>query len=288
MEFGAGTFEFKEDSYPFEKAHINSKLCGAKRIHLGLPQWGEPRWKGTFYSQKCRPADFLSEYVHNLSCVEVSSTFYSQIPEPSLVQWAEIAPQGFHYLPKWPKQLTHQQGLRNPQEIIKSFSKQVEKLGESLGTTILQLPPNFTTQARCELFNFFCQRPAELPLTIEFRHSSWFEDRRLYNKIEDYLMENNIGMVISDTPARRDLSHLSFTGDKMIIRYLSDENLYHDQKRLELWRNWLSETEIGADIYFTLHRPDNDITPDLISYFDQALYNKIQDKLKDPQEDLFN
>lgn len=285
MEFGAGTFIWGDDPYPFVEAYIGSLF--RKSVFVGLPQWGINEWRGSLYSEKCPTSKFLFEYAQVLDCVEVSSTFYANVSESTLKKWQAVVPEGFHFLPKWPQRITHDLRLRNCQQEITIFAKKMETLGGNLGVTILQMPRGFSTEYRRELFQFFKIVPENFPVAIEFRHSSWFKGNRVYRPLEDFLSKQNIGMVCSDTPQRRDLFHLSFCGSKNVIRYLSDQSFERDAQRLEVWRNWLSSLDCGGLFYFTFHRPENTHTPALISLFNQAKASEIAYRIQSRQQSLF-
>ena len=94
-------------------------------------------------------------------------------------------------------------------------------------------------------------------------------------------------MVIADTPSRRDVFHLSFTGSKNVIRYLSDQNKDNDQRRLKLWRIWLDQNPQLGEIYMALHRPDNEWAPELIPLFSPETQEHIDRLNEKPQTSLF-
>ena len=283
MKFGAGTFQYSEHTYP----SIGEGVSPAQEASLGLPQWGVSEWKGTFYPQKTAAARFLSEYAKRLDCVEVSSTFYSDVPVETYEKWREQVPSHFRFLPKWPQEITHHHLLKNCERQIIDFAEKVQSLKGLLGTTFLQLPPSFSVDYKMDLFRFLQLCPETLPLCIEFRHPSWFEDGQVYGKLKEYLSQHNRGMVCSDTAARRDIFHLSFTGSINIIRYLSDSVRETDQKRLKWWREWLKTHGEGRSFFFVFHQPDNQSTPELIHHFSPEKAQFIEEQLSGPQATLF-
>lgn len=274
MEFGAGVFDELDNRYQLlaQTTELAPSLQG--KLRFGLPQWAVREWKFNFYPPDLAPTSFLNHYSQQLKCVELSSTFYSDISDQQILRWMSEVPADFKFLPKWPKLITHQKGLRDCSVQLQAFLAKLEVFGDHLGTSILQLPPNYDRENHKALYYFLLQIPAHIPLTIEFRHSSWFAANRLYQKLEDYLRSRQIGTVISDTPARPDLFHVSFTGPLQLVRYLSDENDEHDQLRLAKWREWLDQS--GLETAFCLHRPDNATSPQLIKYIDQQLWVDIE------------
>jgi len=285
MEFGSGVFDTKYNILETVSPKL-PETTGTTMV--GLPQWGVNEWKGVLYPQKTKSDEFLFEYSQRLGCVEVSSSFYAPVSKEKWRGWKSMTGKSFRFLPKWPQQLTHKQNLQSFQEQMSEFIESVSHLGQSLGTTLLQLPPYFSIDHKRNLFLFLEALPKDFPVAIEFRHTSWFQENRLYDKLENYLSQKNIGMCISDTPARQDLFNLSFTGKKNIIRYLSDDNDEHDSLRLNKWREWLQKysKQLG-DAYFMLHMPDNSKTPQMISHISPEIAYHISGLNQGPQQEFF-
>lgn len=276
MEFGKGKFSLTPESYPFDRAFVANQTHKRSSLFLGLPQWSIPEWKGHFYTKKCSTKNFLNEYAQRLDCVEVSSTFYADIGEPTLHSWKKSVGENFRFLPKWPRKITHEKGLHNSNEESLAFVRRMHTLGDRLGVTFLQLPPSFSSAYARPLYNFLRILPKDFPVAIEFRHRSWFQGPRLYPKLESYMVKENIGSVCTDTASRRDVFHLSFTGTNNIIRYLSDEDEDMDTNRLHLWKKWLFSNHKGANFYFILHQSDNKFAPNLISKFSPEHLTRIE------------
>ena len=287
MKFGRGHFKDQAEAYPFRFADLRNG--GPMEVFLGLPQWNVPGWKKDFYSANCQQTQFLVEYAKRLPCVEVSSTFYADIGQHTIHQWCQLVPETFYFLPKWPQWMTHHQLLKVQTKDILLFCETLKCFGKNLGASILQLPPSFSDRYKKDLFQFLEAVPEDIPLNLEFRHPSWFKNNRVFEKLADYLTKKSIGMVCSDTSARRDVFHLSFTGSSNIIRYLSDENLENDRTRLQVWSQWLESQNYGGKIFFTLHRPNIEESSQLIALFQQERVSKIAElrELAKPQLEIF-
>ena len=283
MEHGAGSFQWKKDAYSFENAFISPNH---RHVCYGLPQWGSPEWKGTFYKNNTQPKDFLREYAQRVDCVEVSSTFYSPVSVDRITQWTSSVPEGFRFLPKWPKLMTHQNFLNSSKEELLEFVETLRAFGKNLGTSFIQLPPQFSIEWKRQLFYFLREIPEDIPVCLEFRHNSWFEDHRVYSDLEKYLAEQGIGMVITDTPRKRDVFHLSFTGSRNIVRFLSDDDSTNDEIRLGLWREFIDSHNNLGQIYFTLHKVNNTTTPELLSIISPETAKAIDDANSERQQSL--
>jgi uncharacterized protein YecE (DUF72 family) len=286
MEFGQGYFDWERDRYDFSNA-FTSNNNPFQKLNLGLPQWGESAWKGSLYPSDCKTSDFLASYSKLLSCVEVSSTFYTEVSAEKIKSWSDQATYDFKFLPKWPRIISHDKGLINCQKEISYFVDAIRQFDEKLGVSFLQLPPSFTYDFKRQLFNFLCQVPEDFPLAIEFRHSSWFSKGRLLPRLEEFLTQRKISMVISDLPGNRGVFHTSFTGPHQIIRYLSDQFQENDETRLHSWKEWLDRRPNIGETSFVLHRPDNENAPKLIKSFDRELDQKIKESRQDKQLGLF-
>lgn len=287
MEFGAGRFEEADDRY--QLLTESPKNTGPRAIYVGLPQWGVREWKDSLYPSNLAAKDYLSYYSQVLSCVELSSTFYTKLGDDKILNWCQQVGPGFKFLPKWPKLITHQSCLQGQQGEIKDFLRQLELFDDKLGTSIVQLPPNFSRDFHRELYYFLVQIPKGFPLTLELRHSSWFESGKLYSKLENYLEQNGFSMTMTDAPGRPDLFHTSFPGRFNVVRFLSDENSSNDQQRLEAWKKYLATYQGSLGI--CLHRPDNIGTPEMLEYLDPEAWGKItelRNKSKAINLDLFD
>ena len=220
--------------------------------------------------------------------MEVSSTFYAPVSAERVKQWCAQVPATFKFLPKWPRLITHDHFLKAPQKLISNFIEVAQSFENNLGTTLLQMPPTFSTDYKRELYQFLMNLPQDLKIAIEFRHPSWFDKHQLYDKLQDFFIKQKISSVCSDTPGARQAFHLSFTGENNIIRFLSDEDDEIDKKRLGLWRDFLSEQKQASDIYFIIHRPDNTYAPKLIPYFSDRAYPEKQPPLENYQQDFMS
>ena len=284
MEFGSGNFH-SVDRYQFEKAKLPN--CEGK-FHLGLPQWGVKEWRSQIYPVDAKESEFLSLYSGVFSCVEVSSSFYASVPPERFESWAAQVGEDFRFLPKWPKALTHDRLLQNGESIQTSFLESLEALGPKLGASLVQLPPTFSREYARQLYFFLLALPSFLPVCLEFRHPSWFENGRLYPKLEEYLSSHHIGMALSDTPTGNNVFHLSFPSSPVLIRYLSDDNVSTDKMRLTLWREFLDSRSADlGEVYFVLHRSENIRVPELVEFISPEISAEINQRNQKSQRELF-
>ncbi|MDX6514373.1 MAG: hypothetical protein QOH73_39 [Gaiellaceae bacterium] len=135
---------------------------------VGTSGFSYPTWRGAFYPEKAKPADFLRLYAERLPAVELNTTFYQLPSEEQLRIWAGATPPDFRFAVKVTRRISH--GGRV--ELLPTFCERVRILGEQLGPLLLQLPP---TRPRDDgllglLLDSF---DPDLRVAVEFRHDSW-------------------------------------------------------------------------------------------------------------------
>ncbi len=138
------------------------------RLYVGASGFSYPSWRGEFYPEGSRPADFLRLYSERLPSVELNNTFYRLPSEEQLAKWAATVPPGFRFAVKMSRQITHFGGL----DLIGTFCERVRALGDRLGPVLVQFPP---TRTRDEglLRLFLDSLDPGLRYAFEFRHDSW-------------------------------------------------------------------------------------------------------------------
>lgn len=145
------------------------------RVRCGTSGFSYPAWKGTFYPEGARSADFLALYAARLPSVEINNTFY-RMPSPKLLAgWRGQVPAGFSFALKGPQVITHRKRLREVSEEAAHFHAVASELGPALGPVLWQLPPNLKKDLP-RLEAFLALLPAGSRPAFEFRHESWFAD----------------------------------------------------------------------------------------------------------------
>ncbi|SMF13063.1 Uncharacterized conserved protein YecE, DUF72 family [Tistlia consotensis] len=146
--------------------------AGTGALHIGTSGWSYPEWRGRFYPEGTRAADFLARYVERFDTVEVDNTFY-RLPAPEAVaQWRNTAPPGFRFALKAHRYITHNKKLKDPEATLGSFLPLVAPLGDRLGPILFQLPPRWRRDDG-RLAAFLAALPCRHRYAIEFRDESW-------------------------------------------------------------------------------------------------------------------
>jgi uncharacterized protein YecE (DUF72 family) len=143
------------------------------RIYIGTSGFSYAPWRGSFYPEKLPAAKMLAYYAERLDTVEINNTFY-RMPAPAMLEkWAAETPEGFRFVLKSPRQITHIKKLADVADSLTRLREAAGSLGERLGPVLFQLPP-FMKKDVPRLQAFVAALPPDLRAAVEFRHESWF------------------------------------------------------------------------------------------------------------------
>jgi len=94
------------------------------------------------------------------------------------------------------------------------------------------------------------------------------------------LAQLNIGLVITDTPGRRDVCHMEVCSPYLFIRYLSDGKAKNDEKRINSWiSQFLNIGNFGIkEFHFYLHHPDAVQMVKFANYLQKNIESRIDAK----------
>ena len=145
------------------------------KVRAGTSGYSYKEWKGNFYPADLPTTGMLAYYAKQLSTVEINNTFYRMPTAKMLLGWAEQVPDGFAFVLKAPRRITHDKRLKGAQEDIAYLVKTMAALGSKRGPLLFQTPPFFRKDLSC-LRDFLGLLPREMQAALEFRHQSWFDD----------------------------------------------------------------------------------------------------------------
>ena len=136
-----------------------------ENLYLGTSGWSYADWEGTLYPEGLPSGSRLAEYVKRFATVEIDSTFYGTPRRSTVQNWREVAPDGFLFAAKFPKEITHDRNLVGVEAEAESFLHTMAGLGDRLGPLLLQLPPSFTVEGMGVLEDFLaaCPRAPAMP-----------------------------------------------------------------------------------------------------------------------------
>ncbi len=164
-------------------------------ILLGTSGWDYPEWVGRVYPPR-GAEDKLRYYAGRFPIVEVNSTFYHLPSVNVAASWARRTPSKFRFAAKFPQSITHERQLVGANEQLQQFLTVLRPLREAgkFAAALLQLPPSLRFEPGT-VRSFYELLPADLPVAVEFRESSWLAPESF-----DLLKEFRLAYVIIDEP----------------------------------------------------------------------------------------
>jgi uncharacterized protein YecE (DUF72 family) len=147
---------------------VTATRASVPGLYVGTSGFSYPSWRGGFYPEKAKPAEFLERYSERLPSVELNTTFYDLPSEEQFRAWAEQTPSGFRFSVKMTRRITHFGRL----EMVGTFCERVRALGERLGPVLVQFPPTRPRDDGILRLLLDSLDPA-LEYAFELRHESW-------------------------------------------------------------------------------------------------------------------
>ncbi len=248
-------------------------------LYVGCTGWGMKEWIGKVYQKGTKPADFLFHYSRQFSTVELNATHYGTPSLDTIKKWRDAVPkEDFVFCPKILQRISHSNDLGMGNEWLDQFCSAILGMEKSLGCCFMQLPPYFKRERLSVLERFLEQFPKEIPLAVEVRHESWFNNNEHFTALFDLLEAQGISSVITDVAGRRDVLHQRLTTGTAMLRWVGNGLHTTDYARIDAWVLRLKEWfEQGLEkAYIFLHEPDNLLAPEICVYFVEQV-NSILD-----------
>jgi uncharacterized protein YecE (DUF72 family) len=208
-------------------------------IRLGTSAFTTAGWRGSFYPESLKPADYLSYYATQFDTVELDNTTY-RTPSESVVRgWNAKAPPGFVFAAKAPQVITHEKMLVDCEKEVAQFLKAMDLLGEKLGPLLFQFG-YFNKRAFRSLGEFltrlepFLKRvPSGYRIALEVRNNSGMMTRPA-----EVLRSRSVALALVDhawmpRPAEMFERLDPVTADFAYIRWLGDRKGI--EKRTKTW-----------------------------------------------------
>jgi uncharacterized protein YecE (DUF72 family) len=139
---------------------------------IGTSGWTYDHWKGCFYPEGLPQSRWFDFYAGQFNAVEINATFYRAFKEQTYLNWKARAPQGFGYVLKAPKTITHRKLLVGVEEDIRAFCQSSTLLEDHLEMILLQVAPG-TPYDLPTLEKALRAFPDPTQVAVEFRHPDW-------------------------------------------------------------------------------------------------------------------
>lgn len=293
MDFGkAENLEIVDFTLPDDHEATDKLLASLKKkakkketkVYVGCAKWGIPQWIGKIYPPKTKDKDYREQYLKQYNSIELNPTHYRIPSAQQIKSWKEGAGKDFKFCPKFPQVISHMRRLKNCEKETEIFYNAISNFGKNLGSSFLQLPPNFPPKNFEALEKYVSALPKGFDVSVEFRHPAWFSDVKVFDETFTMLKENKIGSVITDTAGRRDVVHTRLTNPTAFIRFVGNNLHSSDFKRVDDWvlkiKKWM-DSGIKT-VYFLMHMHDEKDSPELTHYVITKLNKKCKTKLKLP------
>ncbi|MDG1807579.1 MAG: DUF72 domain-containing protein [Pirellulaceae bacterium] len=262
---------------------------------LGCPVWSCAGWKGQVYPASAPQKSWLKYYSETFLTVEGNTTFYA-IPSPDTVQrWIAQVKPGFQFALKFPRVITHEQGIRYAAGETQQFLEVLGQLHRAncLGPTFIQFPEQFSPQQLPELKAYLRDLPREFPFAVEVRDHAWFHGAP-EQQLNEVLADLRVDRVIFDSrPLFSQPPSDPYEKKSQVRKPQSPVRAYavsqHPFLRL-VGRNKVSTTEKwinewvpvvaewirkGKQPFVFTHTPDDRYAPDLAAIFHRKLAQQI-------------
>ena len=163
----------------------------------GTSGWTYPDWKGRFYPEDLPSSRWFDHYARIFRSVEVNATFYRRFKDLTYIRWRDRAPEGFRYVLKIPRYITHLKLLLDVGDEIRKFWQQACLLEEKFGMLLLQLSPR-TPKDPARLEKALAAFPDPRRVAVEFRNLAWLDDT-----VETLLRDIGAASCAADSPLGR-------------------------------------------------------------------------------------
>jgi uncharacterized protein YecE (DUF72 family) len=217
------------------------------RAHVGCSGWVYKDWRGVVYPEKLPQRLWFEHYTTLFDSAEINNTFYRLPPASTVEKWAAQAPEGFVYALKLGQFGSHRMKLKDAASWLPNHLDRAERLGRSLGPTLVQLPPRWKRNTE-RLDEFLTVAPKTMRWAVELRDQSWVHD-----DVFEVLRRHDAALCIHDLLPDHpwilttDWAYVRFHGPEALVRKYWGE---YGAERLgpvaDRLSGWLDE---GTDVY---------------------------------------
>lgn len=232
-------------------------------ITIGLTGWSDHPLIAPNRQRK------LEDYASHFPFVEMDTSFYGIPSEKSVHSWIDKTPDAFQFIPKAYNAMTMhkpwEQEYSTLTELFDTFKVRFYPLLKEnrIKAFLFQFPPFFHyNPSNIEYLYIVGRQMGSLPVTVEFRHPSWFQDDNKKHTL-NILKENFFSYTVVDqpqTPGNSTPTILEVTNSKFAVYRLHGQN----------YSGWLNANE----------DPDWRKTRTLYDYSQEEL-EKIQQNTKE-------
>lgn len=246
---------------------------GKPKIYVGCAKWNRQDLKN-FYPRGTK--DELTYYSSQFNSIEMNATFYRIFPPEQFLTWKDKTPDDFKFFPKLSQDISHFKQLKDVDRVVDAYLLSATELGVKLATIFLQMRESFKPKNFERLKDFVEKWPKDLDLTVELRHTDWYNDQSIADELYDLLESNKVGNTLVDTAGRRDLMHMRMTTPKPFVRWVG-ANHTSDYTRLD---DWIERIELWieqgmSELQFFIHQNMEEESPLLAAHFIRQINDRL-------------
>jgi uncharacterized protein YecE (DUF72 family) len=164
-------------------------------------------------------------------------------------RWATLTPDNFRFAAKFPRSITHENRLADPEKQLRYLFDMMRPLQRKLLALLIQLPPSLTAKEGLKKLEALIHMlDPSFRYALEVRNESWF-DKSVYKLLSD----NNICLAWSQldtiqTPPEltSDFLYLRFIGDRSIDAKEFGRIQKNRLKELQRWSKQLKKLKDKA------------------------------------------
>lgn len=199
-------------------------------INIGLTGWGD---HDSLYEDLERQSDKLQTYASHFPIVKLDASYYAIQPERNIMKWIKETPDRFEFIVKIHQALTlhadYKDYAETRSELFEQFKQMLQPLIDhhKLAMVLVQFPPWFDCTAQnIKYILYVRQQLDDVPICVEFRHQSWFNDQ-FKEQTLSFLTEHHIIHSVVDEPQVRE-------GSIPLVNRITNETAfvrYHGRNR---------------------------------------------------------
>ena len=272
------------------------KSSPALPLYLGCPVWNCAHWADEVFPVGTPKRSWLHWYTRMFNSVEGNSSFYAMPTLEQVKRWADESCDGFHFCLKFPRLISHDLKLQNAGHPTDEFVDVLRVLADAkrLGSTFLQLGPDFSPAEFAILRDYLLRLPREIDWAVELRHPGWFDRSTNEAKVNELLTELSIDKVVFDSralfasPAEDEIEKMSqgrkprtpvrqtVTGKRPMIRLIGRNRIELVESVVKQWvpivAGWIQQ---GLRPYVFTHAPDDQFAPKFARMFWEQLARNL-------------
>ena len=213
-------------------------------IYIGVTGWRDHH---SLYPAHLKAKDKLPEYGSHFPVVEVDASFYAVQPVKNAAKWVSETPDNFRFVVKAYQGMTGHERKEIPfeskSEMFQAFKDSLNPYqgASKLAMVLFQFPPWFDCRKKNIDYLRYCKKMmGDIPVALEFRHQSWFNERYRASTLS-FMKEEGWIHAIVDEPQAGDGSipivPVATNPDMTLIR-MHGRNVHGWNKPRDADTNW--------------------------------------------------